>query len=214
MRPRNEATDQKHRSFIEAARRDQIVAAAIETLADVGYAKTSFARIAEQAGISAGLISYHFDHKAELFEQVVADINALMDAWLTEHIGDAASYREALRRLIGGFVRFCDTHRRHVLALGQVLAGLGGQENRELVRSQREIAVGQIEQLLREGQEHGEFRDFSPRFMAVALLGSLEAIPSELFARPETDVDAYAKELSVTYDLAVRRSRLSRIGRG
>lgn len=84
---------------------------------------------------------------------------------------------------------FCDSHRAHVLALGQVLAGVGGQEN-------------------------GEFRDFSPRFMAVTLLGSLEAIPRELFAHPGTDVGAHAKELSMTYDLAVRRSRLSRIGRG
>lgn len=214
MRPRNEAADQKTRSFIEAARRDQIVAAAIATLAESGYAKTSFARIAEHAGISAGLISYHFDNKSELFQQVIADINALMDGWLTQHIGDADSYREALQRLIEGFVLFCDSHRSHVLALGQVLAGAGGQENGELVRSQREQSVGQIEQMLREGQEHGEFRDFSPRVLAVALLGSLEAIPGELFAHPETDVAAYAKELSMTYDLAVRRSRLSRITRG
>lgn len=214
MRPRNEAADQRSRSFIEAARRDQIVQAAVETLAEVGYAKASFARIAEHAGISAGLISYHFDHKAELFQQVVEDINALMDTWLTRHIGDAGTYREALQRLIEGFVLFCDSHRAHVLALGQVLAGAGGQENRELVRSQREQSVGQIEQMLREGQEHGEFRDFSPRFVAVALLGSLEAIPGELFARPDTDVAAYAKELSMTYDLAVRKSRLSRITRG
>lgn len=214
MRPRNEATDQKSRSFIEAARRDQIVQAAIETLSELGYAKTSFARIAEHAGISAGLISYHFDNKSELFQQVVADINALMDAWLTDHIGDAASYREALQRLIEGFVHFCDSHRSHVLALGQVLAGIGGQENGELVRSQRSQSTGQIEQMLREGQEHGEFREFSPRYMAVALLGSLEAIPAELFTRPDTDVAAYAKELSMTYDLAVRRSRLSRITRG
>ncbi|PZF84451.1 TetR/AcrR family transcriptional regulator [Jiangella anatolica] len=213
MRPRNGATDQKDRSFIEAARRDQIVKAAIETLADLGYSKTSFARIAERAGISAGLISYHFDHKAELFQQVVADINALTDAWLTERIGDADSYREALRRLIEGFVLFCDTHRSQVLALGQVLAGAGGQENGELVRSQREQSVGQLEQMLREGQEHGEFRDFSPRFMAATLLGSLEAIPRELYSRPGADVAAYAKELSMTYDLAVRRSRLSRITR-
>ncbi|MBB5786964.1 TetR/AcrR family transcriptional regulator [Jiangella mangrovi] len=214
MRPRNEATDQKPRSFIEAARRDQIVAAAIETLAELGYAKTSFARIAEHAGISAGLISYHFDNKSELFQQVVADINGLMDGWLTEHIGDAGSYREALQRLIEGFVVFCDTHRAQVLALGQLLAGVGGHENGELVRSQREQSVGQIEQMLREGQEHGEFRDFSPRFMAVTLLGSIEAIPAELFASPDTDVAAYAKELSMTYDLAVRRSRLSRMTRG
>ncbi|WP_026877844.1 TetR/AcrR family transcriptional regulator [Jiangella gansuensis] len=214
MRPRNEASDQRGRSFIEAARRDQIVQAAIDTLVDAGYGKASFTSIARQAGISAGLISYHFENKRELFQQVVSDVNAAMEAWLTERTQDARNYREALRQLIEGFVHFCDSHRREVLALGQVLAGAGGQENRDLAVEQRSVSVGQFEQMLLEGQQHGEFRGFSPRLMAVTLMAALEAVPAELFARPGTDVDHYAKELAMTFDLAVRRPRLGRVSRG
>src|SRR6202453_4771003 len=47
------------RTFIETARRAQIVAAAIDTIAELGYAQASFARIADRVGISRGLISYH-----------------------------------------------------------------------------------------------------------------------------------------------------------
>ncbi|WEL93058.1 helix-turn-helix domain containing protein, partial [Tsukamurella tyrosinosolvens] len=69
MRPENEPSGQ--RSFIEEARRRQIIAAAAEVLADEGYGRATLARIARQAGISKGVISYHFDGKDDLMRQVV-----------------------------------------------------------------------------------------------------------------------------------------------
>ena len=42
---------------------------AIEVLAELGYAQTSFARIAERAGISKSVISYHFAGKDELLDR-------------------------------------------------------------------------------------------------------------------------------------------------
>jgi AcrR family transcriptional regulator len=39
------------RSFTAQARRAQIVRAAIETIAELGYGQASFARIAERAGL-------------------------------------------------------------------------------------------------------------------------------------------------------------------
>src|ERR1700678_985610 len=71
MQPGEEAAE---RTFIETARRAQIVAAAIDTIAAVGYAQASFARIAERVGISRGLISYHFAGKDDLIKQVVIDV--------------------------------------------------------------------------------------------------------------------------------------------
>lgn len=55
------------RTFTESARRAQIVTAAIEVIAEVGYAKASFSRIAKQAALSStGMISYHFAGKDDL----------------------------------------------------------------------------------------------------------------------------------------------------
>ena len=42
-------------SFIEKARRTQIVECAIETIAEVGYAQASLGQIAKRAQISKGL---------------------------------------------------------------------------------------------------------------------------------------------------------------
>jgi AcrR family transcriptional regulator len=61
------------RTFTESARRAQIVTAAIEVIAEVGYAKASFSRIAKQAALSStGMISYHFAGKDDLLTACVA----------------------------------------------------------------------------------------------------------------------------------------------
>jgi hypothetical protein len=49
-------------------------------------------------------------------------------------------------------------------------------------------------------------REFAPRVMAVSVIAAMEATPAELMARPDTDVDQYAKELADLFDLAVRRA--------
>ena len=60
MRSEKGAGGQKPRSFIEEARRAQIISSAIEVIAELGFARASLAQIARHAGISKGVISYHF----------------------------------------------------------------------------------------------------------------------------------------------------------
>src|SRR5690625_7489271 len=58
-------------SFIEEARREQIIQAAIEVLKENGYVSTSLAKIAKKANISTGLISYHFTGKEDLMNNTL-----------------------------------------------------------------------------------------------------------------------------------------------
>jgi AcrR family transcriptional regulator len=199
MRPNDRSIDQKDRSFIETARRGQIVEAAIDTLAELGYAKASFARIAQRARISPGLISYHFRNKQELMEQVVAEVNADMERAIEERAEGAEGHVAVLRAVIEGFVHYCAERPARLVAVGQIehAEGWGAQE--------REQSIGDFEQLLRSGQDDGEFRTFSSRLMAATILAALEAVPTELHARPDTDVRTYADELATAFELAVRK---------
>ena len=71
------------RTFTERARRAQIVDAAIETIAELGYARASFAQIARRAALSStGLISYHFAGKDELIAEVIASIYSTIGAFM------------------------------------------------------------------------------------------------------------------------------------
>ena len=63
-------------SFIEEARRRQIVETAIRTIAARGYSQSSLAEIAREAGISKGVISYHFEGKPELVEAILSRLLA------------------------------------------------------------------------------------------------------------------------------------------
>jgi len=51
---------------------DAILDAAEQVFADSGYDGTALREIAGKAGVAQGLIHYHFDNKAGLFERVVA----------------------------------------------------------------------------------------------------------------------------------------------
>jgi TetR/AcrR family fatty acid metabolism transcriptional regulator len=196
VRSGNQSGEQT-RSFIERARRDQIVRAAIDTIAEVGYAKASIKEIAQRAGISGGLISYHFAGKDELLHQVVADIRAALDQSIGERAGDATSYAAGLRALLAGFVHFCAEHRTDMYALREIAANSA--------KPDLDDSIDELAEMLREGQEAGEFREFDPRLMAVSLNAALEAVPRELYARADTDVTTYADELAEAFVQAVRR---------
>ncbi|WP_394617547.1 TetR/AcrR family transcriptional regulator [Lentzea sp. JNUCC 0626] len=206
MQPENRSGGQK-RSFIEDARRGQIVAATIATIAEIGYAKSSFVQIAQRAGISPGLITYHFAKREALMKQVMLTVHDSMDRALTAHTENADGYVSALRSLIEGFVVYCAEHPTELIAISQIAAAARDAESaRTWADEQNARTLTELEDMFREGQQAGELREFAPRVMAVSVLAAMEAAPAELMARPDTDVSAYARELADLFELAVRRA--------
>lgn len=185
------------------ARRAQIVAATIEVIAEVGYAQTSFARIAERAGLSSTrLISYHFAGKDELITAVTQDVVASIGRFMAERVGAETSAAGKLRAYIEGTVEFTSTHRAGMKALLEIL--LGGGLRYDPATDQ--AVVGHVEVILRQGQRTGEFRGFDPRVVAVAVQRAVEGLPFLLEAVPDLDCAAYARELVTLFELGTRRS--------
>jgi AcrR family transcriptional regulator len=204
MQPENGRNDQGTRSFIEEARRAQIVRAATEPIAEIGYAKASFAQIARRAGISPALITYHFANREALIKQVMVSVHSSMDADLTLKTDKAPGYLAALRGLIEGYVHYCAEHPRELIAISRIAAN--ATEAREWAEQQQVATITELADMFREGQQRGEFRTFAPRVMALTLMAALETAPRELFEHPETDVGAYAGELATIFERAVRKT--------
>ena len=190
------------RTFTEAGRRAQIVAAAIETIADVGYANASFARIARRAGLSStGLISYHFAGKSDLMAQVAQETFAAIGEHMAARMSGARTPAQALESYIRGTTEFIAAHRGQMKALLEIFMNGGIQytPGTELV------TLSPVEEILRTGQSEGEFRQFDTRVMAAVIQRAIDGLPFLLETHPDIDLGRYADELVTTFTLATRR---------
>ena len=190
------------RTSTATGRRSQIITATIQLVADDGYAQASFARIAERAGLSSTrLISYHFAGKAELVSAVVEHVVSAIGDAVGHRVRQEGSAAGRLRAYIEGVVDFTDGHRAEMATLLQILlagalpSGAGADE----------AVPGHVVAILRQGQADGEFRDFDPTVMALAVQRSVESLPFALRSDPELDCTAFAAELVTLFELATRR---------
>lgn len=88
--------------------RRRLVTAASHLFAQRGYAATSVAAIGEEAGVSRGLVNFHFATKANLLRAVVADLVAGLEAHMFPAPSPGASALASLAQLV-------DAHRRFVV---------------------------------------------------------------------------------------------------
>ncbi|HVK25635.1 MAG TPA: TetR/AcrR family transcriptional regulator [Actinokineospora sp.] len=154
----------------EAARRTQIVAAAIEVIAELGYAKTSYARIVEHAGLSSTrLISYHFRDKDDLMMAVLVTALGSADEVLEARIADETDRVGLLRAYIGTRVDLLRTHPRELRAIAEV-----AEHQRGFAPVLRDFRVGRLERQLRQGQREGVFGEFDPAVMAAAISSAVD----------------------------------------
>lgn len=191
------------RTFTEEVRRAQIVAAAIDTIAELGYGQASFAQIARRAGLSStGLISYHFAGKSDLITQVAQETFEAIGAHMASRMATATTPAEALEDYIRASVEFVAGHRRQMKALLEIFmhGGFSYEPGTELV------VLSPVEDTLRAGQVAGEFREFDVRVMAAVIQRSIDGLPFLLETHPDIDLGAYAAELVATFHLATRRS--------
>lgn len=205
MRSKNRPAGRE--SFIEAARRAQIVAATIDTLNAVGYSNTSLARIAQQAGISKSVISYHFAGKGELFEHVIthvlSDCAEFMRPRLTAETTAAGRLREHIRAELA----YMESHHANFVALGEVIVNHRDDDGaRRFDEDVDESTVREFVEVLERGQRAGEFRDFDPRVLAVTITQAIDGAMAQWASGAVADLGAYAEELVTVVDLATRKT--------
>ena len=196
----------KDRTFIETARRAQIVAAAIDTIAELGYGQASLARIAERAGTSKGVICYHFGGKDDLIKELVAELSARGRAYLGPRLEAEPTGAGMLRTYIESNLAFMRENRNHVVAAVEIALNGRGTDGGPLYDfSIRDAGVAALQQLLAHFQGTGEFRaGFDPLVMATAIRAALDAVPPRLARDPGLDVGHYGRELADLFHLATR----------
>lgn len=203
----NSSKQESQRTFTEMARRAQIVDAAIEVIADQGYANASFAKIAKQAGLSStGMISYHFRGKGDLIREVVTRIMGVSAQFIGAKLDTESGYRGRMLAFFAANLALVDEYPKHLRALSNIAANAGTDDPHLFGLLDQLGSVSAVQaDILRAGQRDGVFREFDPVVMVMAIRGSLDAAIARKATDPNFDAAATARELADLFDRATRK---------
>jgi TetR/AcrR family transcriptional regulator, fatty acid metabolism regulator protein len=195
-------------TFTQRKRRDQLVECTIEAIVELGYPRTTVAEVARRAGVSKGVVTYHFPAKDDLIQAVITDVIAEMSQYLEPRLR-AADPLEHPERFIAAYltnwVEYIQTHGRDVLALVRiynVFRDEAGRPNTAFDVRATDITI--VAQLLRHGQIAGRLGRFDPYVMATVMKAALDDLLNQYAANPGLDLQAYGAELVALFEKATR----------
>ncbi|GAA2760730.1 TetR family transcriptional regulator [Actinopolymorpha rutila] len=193
------------RRLSEDTRRGQIVQATVEVVAERGYGNASLAAIAEQAGVSKGLVSHYFTDRDTLMEHTARATLVELRTAIADGLDLSAPVPEIFRTAIHQVAHLRSTHAPQLDAIEQIVRNLRDPDGtpRLGVDAYEETYQGQ-EQLFRRGQREGSLRDFDTRVMAVTYQSAVDAMLGQLAGNPDADPDQYADSLTDVILAAIR----------
>ncbi|MGH6654003.1 MAG: TetR/AcrR family transcriptional regulator [Actinocrinis sp.] len=195
-------------SLAAGARRAQIIAAAIEVLAEHGYGQTTFARITKRAAISSTrLISYHFGTRDELMDAVLTDVALRAQAAINRRVEAETTAAGALNARIEAELDWIAGSPSSVRAMYEICMNARDEEGslRFGVEATAEANVNELEPILRAGQRSGEFREFDRVLMALTLKSAIDAAIARMWQPPRLTLEQCKRELTTLARLATRR---------
>jgi AcrR family transcriptional regulator len=192
-------------TFTNAARRAQIVESAIATIAELGYARASFAQIARRAGLSSTrLISYHFAEKDDLVREALGTVVARFTDFVKPQVDAEVAPSAKLRTALQANVDFMRGHRAEVVTLHEIERNYRTADGRPVLAERAEDDLRTLDDILRDGQRQGELRQFDTGAMAIFILSLRNGVIQRYHVDPRLDLDTIARELITLVDLATR----------
>src|SRR5205809_8105 len=155
--------------------RKQLMAAAIDCFARLGYQGTTIDRIARDAGVTKGAVYYHFRDKEQLLFEAVKDHVGEFERQVLAEVTPELDAMGALRRVVDVcfFHATVSNHRRFIITL--MVEALDTNpalsvEFRNILRRMRVF----LADVLRRGQERGVLRgDVSAEAAAAVVAGGI-----------------------------------------
>jgi TetR/AcrR family fatty acid metabolism transcriptional regulator len=187
-------------------RRDQIIAATIEVLAEHGSANASFTRIAEQAGLSSpGLISYHFKTKEELWRQTVATISSERMSNIAAATEPARTATDALRLTLQADLAYMGSKPKLFAAIVEAFYTLRAPTGQiEQLGVEQQALLTHVVEILKQGQRTGEFGEFDAENLGLIIHGALTQFLGQQLHRTDFNLQRFTDTL-VSFALQAAR---------
>jgi len=196
-----------------AESRERLIAAAIELLGEKGYNRTTLADIGKRAGLSRGLLTFHFGSKEQCMIAVVDTIRALVVAEL-ERAGTNARGLKAVDLMIDTYLTTEDPRSSRAMRAMFVIimesttmsSGL-----REVVAEQNAIFRTMLADWITQAHDDGEIELLDePRDLATVIEAMLRGALIQSLADPDAvDLPTIAKLTKTMVHNHVRASRPS-----
>src|SRR5437870_11945101 len=167
--------------------REQLMAAAIDCFARLGYQGTTIDRIARDAGVTKGAVYYHFRDKEELLFEAVKDHVGEFERQVLAEVTPELGTMAALRRVVDVcfFHATVSSHRRFIITLMvealDTNPGLS-VEFRNILRRMRVF----LADVMRRGQQRGVLRgDVSAEAAATVVAGGIMGAEIQHYQDPK-----------------------------
>ncbi|MFI2103437.1 TetR/AcrR family transcriptional regulator [Isoptericola sp. NPDC019693] len=183
-------------SFIQRARREQIIRATVETVAETGLERASLARIAGRLGIAKGSIVYHFEGRDQLVAAALDDVYARIAAAVTERLSDAASPRDAVRRYITALVDHLDAHRSEARLISDAFGRVGGPDDASSQVESRWRALADLVRAALAQRPAGDSPAPDAEVLAISVSGAVDALVGQALRDPSFDLSGAGETLA------------------
>lgn len=183
------STSTKKSTLIEEVRRKQVIDTAIEAIAQDGFARTSIAEIAKRAGVSTGVITYHFKNKDELLEQCIRRLFEAPNTYVIEKVDTKHTSIEKLETFIEANIEFMLKNRSHSTAMVSSFGAFNSETARHRILARQYTKIRKyLSRILDGGKSRGEFKEFSTEAMAQLIFGTLEGLMNQ-WVLSEKEID-------------------------
>ena len=137
--------------------RDRIMRAAEALFAERGFEATSIGEIALRAHVNRALLYYYFEHKEQLYHQLLQEGIEKLRATVLAAINTTGAAREAVRTFLQGYLQTTYHNPGLVRIVYREIVGAhrGDEESKALVRQFMET-IAQLEQVLQRGVTSGQ----------------------------------------------------------
>jgi TetR/AcrR family fatty acid metabolism transcriptional regulator len=158
------------------------------------------AEVARRAGVSKGVVTYHFRARDDLVWAVVAEVFGS----ITTHVGsrlEAVAPERFVATYLDAWIGYYRD--REMNAVAEIWTNFRDAEGRARLDARTlEHERTLVESALVAGQAAGQLTDFSPRVMAVTLKAALDGLLGQLTTEPDLDLDTYRDELVALFERA------------
>ncbi|RPK81394.1 Fatty acid metabolism regulator protein [Streptomyces sp. ADI98-10] len=174
------------------ARKAELVDCAVDVLVERGFAGTSVAEVARRAGVSKGVVTYHFPTKEDLLSEVVISLYREAGKQIGQATGDSDSVIGELATYIRSNLTFVADHPRHVRAVMEVAANMRPANG---PRGGEDPLSAHLRELFERGQATGEAADVDAGVLAMTMRASIDAAAARAACDPTADPRGHAEHL-------------------